>query len=93
MENEGVAGLQATVHHGKGAYAFACRTEGFPLGLCVVFDFSSGPRCVVYFFFSLDLGYISILVMIVCTPLGRCAQPPGTSLRIFFFLEELYALE
>lgn len=98
MASEGFAGLQPTAW-GKGDPALLrCLAEDCLLGLVVlgirvIFHLGQDVWCIVFFFFfSLDLGHISIIVMIITTLLGAAHSHLETSLWIFFFLEELCAL-
>lgn len=75
VASEGMAGLQATAQPGERRLCSFYVSGGRLLAWfdCVgdSCDFSSGPRCMVYcvlfWFFSLDLGHVSIMVMIVFT--------------------------
>ena len=62
------------------------------LGVRVIFHLGQMYGVLLFgWFFSLDLGHISIMVIIVSTLLGAAFSHLETSLWIFFFLEELYA--
>lgn len=78
MTSKGVAGLQATTARGKETTLFLRVAQRVACSVCVrdSCDFSSGPRCMVYYFFSRP-GPHFCYGDDCSHPSGRCTQPTG----------------